>query len=508
MTTTASAPSHRSAGVLLHPTSLPGPYGIGDLGPAAYAWVDALGRAKQKWWQILPLGPTGYGDSPYQCFSAFAGNPYLVSPDRLMEDGLLKRADLRGASFPGTRVDFGPVIEFKVKLLRRAWEKFQAGASPAMRADFEAFNATQSGWLDDFALFMALKDAHGGASWLGWEEALVRREPGALVRAREQLSAAATEHKFRQFLFFRQWNALKEYAHAKDIRLIGDAPIFISSDSADAWAHPEIFLLDEHRQPAAVAGVPPDYFSQTGQLWGNPLYNWAALKQTGYQWWIERLRATLEQVDLVRIDHFRGFEAHWEVPAGMPTAEKGKWVKGPGADLFDALRAALGHPSASLRASLPIIAEDLGVNTPEVDALREQFHLPGMRILQFAFGGATEDRFLPHNYERNTVVYTGTHDNDTTLSWYASITEKERDFVRRYLGRDGHDVVWDLIRLAWASVADYAVTSLQDVLNLGPEARMNLPGRASGNWGWRFAEGQLSSAALDRLGELTELYGR
>ncbi len=516
MTTTVSAPSNRSAGVLLHPTSLPGAYGIGDLGPAAYAWVDALKRAKQKWWQILPLGPTGYGDSPYQCFSAFAGNPYLVSPDRLMQDGLLKRSDLAGSSFPAERVDFGQVIQFKIKLLRRAWENFQAGSAPALRPDFDQFCPEQASWLDDFALFMALKDAHGGASWLDWEMELVLREPAALAKARDPLYAEIAEHKFRQFLFFRQWNALKAYAQAAGIRVIGDAPIFISSDSADAWAHPENFLLDERRRPTVVAGVPPDYFSKTGQLWGNPLYNWAALKQTGYRWWIERLRATLAQVDLVRIDHFRGFEANWEVPAGMPTAEKGRWVEGPGADLFEALRAAFGDPSAEFtpseaegrRASLPIIAEDLGVITPEVDALRERFRLPGMRILQFAFGGATEDRFLPHHYERNTVVYTGTHDNDTTRGWYASTTEQERDFVRRYLGCDGHDVVWDLIRLAWMSVADYAIAPLQDLLDLGAEARMNLPGRASGNWGWRFVEGQLTGAVLDRLGELTELYAR
>jgi 4-alpha-glucanotransferase len=499
-TTPARPQSPRSAGLILHPTSLPGLYGIGDLGPAACAWVDALVRAKQKWWQILPLGPTGYGDSPYQCFSAFAGNPYLVSPDLLREDGLLARGDCEGVHFPNARVDFGPVIEFKVRLLRRAWENFQAAPHSPLHSEFDKFCAEDAGWLDDYALFMALKDAQGGASWLGWDLPLVLREPRALAAARERLRAAIGEHKFRQFLFFRQWRALKAYAKAKGVRLIGDVPIFVSSDSADVWAHPEYFLLDERRRPTVVAGVPPDYFSKTGQLWGNPLYNWAALKQTGYAWWIERLRATLELVDLVRIDHFRGFAANWEVPAGLPTAEKGRWVKGPGADLFEALRAGLG--------ALPIIAEDLGVITPDVEALREQFHLPGMRILQFAFAGAVEDRFLPHNYERNTVVYTGTHDNDTTLGWYQKAAETERDLVRRYLARDGHDIVWDLMRLAWASVADYALAPLQDALNLGSEARMNLPGRASGNWGWRYTAEQLTGAALDRLGEMTELYGR
>ncbi|MBL8059075.1 MAG: 4-alpha-glucanotransferase [Anaerolineales bacterium] len=498
--------SPRSAGLLLHPTSLPGPYGIGDLGPAAYQWVDALVVAKQTWWQILPLGPTGYGDSPYQCFSALAGNPYLVSPDRLLEDGLLTRADLNavlaGARFPAHKVDFGPVIQFKVALLTRAWEAFQAGAAAALRPEFERFCAAQAGWLDDFALFMALKDAHGGVSWLEWEAPYRRRAPAALAAAREQHRDRIGQHQFRQFLFFRQWTALKAYANRCGVKLIGDVPIFVSSDSSDVWANPELFQLDDERRPIAVAGVPPDYFSATGQLWGNPLYAWEANRRTGYAWWINRVRATLGQVDLIRIDHFRGFEAYWEIPAGKPTAEIGQWIKGPGADLFQAMEAAFGSP-------LPLIAEDLGIITPEVDALREQFHLPGMRVLQFAFGGATEDRFLPHNYEtRNTVVYTGTHDNDTTWGWYRQITDQERDLVRRYLGRDGHDVAWDLIRLAWGSVADYAIAPLQDVLSLGPEARMNLPGSASGNWNWRLTEGQLTRATLERLADLTTLYGR
>jgi 4-alpha-glucanotransferase len=493
--------SRRSAGLLLHPTSLPGPYGIGDLGPNAYHWVDALAYAKQTWWQILPLGPTGYGDSPYQCFSAFAGNPYLVSPDKLLEDGLIKPTDVAGLSFPTSRVDFGPVIQFKVKLLARAWENFKAGAAPQLRAEFEQFQHAQAGWLEDFALFMALKDAHGGDSWLKWEAPSRKREPRVLQKARADHADAIGLHKFRQFLFFRQWTALKRYANEKGVRLIGDVPIFVASDSADVWAHPELFQLDAECQPTVVAGVPPDYFSATGQLWGNPLYAWDVHKRTGYAWWIERMRAALAQVDLVRIDHFRGFEAYWEIPAGLPTAEVGRWVKGPGADLFEALRAALGN--------IPIIAEDLGVITPEVDALRLRFNLPGMRVLQFAFGGATEDRFLPHNYEtRNTVVYTGTHDNDTTVGWYASITEEERDFVRRYLGRDGSDIAWDLIRLAWMSVADYAITPVQDILSLGSEARMNTPGTSAGNWSWRLTEAQLTRATLERLGDLTALYAR
>jgi 4-alpha-glucanotransferase len=497
---TTSAPSKRSAGILLHPTSLPGPFGIGDLGPAAYAWVDALVRGRQSWWQILPLGPTGYGDSPYQAFSAFAGNPYLVSPDLLIRDGLLKDADLGGVRFPAERVDYGPVIQFKLRILTHAWEKFQARVAPSLVPQFDDFCRQQAHWLDDYALFMALKEAHGGASWLQWPKELVLREPAALQKARQTLAEAVGPHKFRQFLFFKQWRALKGYANEKGIRLIGDVPIFVSSDSADVWANPELFRLDQQRRPAVVAGVPPDYFSATGQLWGNPLYNWEALRRTGYAWWIDRLRATLEQVDVVRLDHFRGFEAYWEVPAGMPTAQIGHWVAGPGAAFFEAVQTALG--------GLPLIAEDLGVITPEVEALRDHFHLPGMRILQFAFGGATEHRFLPHNYEPNTLVYTGTHDNDTTWGWYRTITESERDFVRRYLARDGGDIVWDLIRLAWASVADSALAPLQDMLNLGTEARMNRPGNPSGNWTWRFTTSQLTPTVLGRLGELTELYAR
>jgi 4-alpha-glucanotransferase len=501
--TLSAAPTGRlrSAGLLLHPTSLPGPYGIGDLGPVAYTWVDALVRAKQTWWQILPLGPTGYGDSPYQCFSAFAGNPYLTSPDVLVKDGLLRQADVTGQHFPDDRVDFGSVIKFKVRLLSQAWENFKAGDAPALRPLFDDFCAAHARWLSDFALFMALKDEHGGGAWTDWEADLVRREPAALESARTRLADPIRQHKFRQFLFFRQWGALKEYANARDLKFIGDAPIFVSSDSSDVWAHPELFLLSEDRKPTAVAGVPPDYFSKTGQLWGNPLYNWKALKQTGYAWWVDRLRSTLELVDLIRLDHFRGFEAYWEIPAGRPTAEVGRWVKGPGANLFEVVQAELGR--------LPIIAEDLGVITPEVHALRERFNLPGMKILQFAFGGATEDRFLPHNYDDpNCVVYTGTHDNDTTRGWYQKATEGERDLFRRYVGRDGREVSWDLIRLAWASVADTAVAPLQDVLDLGAEARMNLPGQPSGNWTWRFRSGQLSEPMLDRLAELTLLYGR
>lgn len=491
--------STRSAGILFHPTSLPGPHGIGALGPAARDWVDFLATAGQKWWQILPLGPTGYGDSPYQCFSALAGNPFLIDLEALRAVGLLTDAEL-AVDFPAEHVDFGPVIAFKNRALAQAWERFSAQPRGALRAEFEAFVAAEAGWLDDFALFMALKDANGGVSWQEWEPALRLREPAALAEARQKLHATIGLHQFRQFLFFKQWRAVKAYANERGVKLIGDVPIFVAIDSADVWSQPEYFQLDEQRRPLAVAGVPPDYFSATGQLWGNPLYDWEALAADRYAWWVRRLRATLEQVDLVRIDHFRGFEAYWKIPAGMPTAQVGAWTPGPGRALFDEIRAQLGD--------LPLIAEDLGVITPEVDALRHAAKLPGMRVLQFAFGGATEDRFLPHMYERDTVVYTGTHDNDTTRGWYEHITEPERDRVRRYLACDGRDVAWDMIRAAWMSVADLAVAPLQDVLDLGSAARMNTPGQPGGNWGWRLRPGQLQPWQRDRLGDLTALYAR
>ena len=496
-------PFPRSSGILLHPTSLPGPFGIGDLGSEAIRWIDFLKSADQRFWQILPLGPTGYGDSPYQCFSAFAGNPYLISPEKLFEDGLLAKADLDATPrFSAQAVDYGPVIQFKLALLDKVYANFHAGrGSNTLRAEFESFKQAHAIWLDDFALFMALKDSHGGAVWSAWEPELVSRQESAVAAARQKLAGAIESQRLRQFLFFRQWNAVKDYAHQSEIKIIGDIPIFVAYDSADVWARPELFYLDAGGKPTAVAGVPPDYFSRTGQLWGNPLYRWDVLKQAEYGWWINRFRATLEFVDIVRLDHFRGFEAYWEIPAGMPTAEIGQWVKGPGADFFNVLEAALG--------ALPIIAEDLGVVTPEMESLRDGFDLPGMKVLQFAFSTDSEDPFLPHNFSPNSVVYTGTHDNDTTRGWYEhSSTEKERDLARRYLGRDGKDIAWDMIRLAFSSVANTAVVPLQDVLNLGTEARMNLPGSASGNWGWRLRPGQLTSQIRDRLKELAWLYLR
>ncbi len=489
----------RAAGVLLHPSSLPSPYGIGDLGPSAYAWIDALVHAKQKYWQILPLGPTSFGDSPYQCFSAFAGNPYLVSPYFLVEDGLLDIQDL-DASFAHHFVDYGPVIAFKNRILAKAWANFQAGRAGKLRAEFEAFQSANHDWLDDFALFMALKDAHQGRSWTEWDVGARLRDPGTLEQARKVHAETLGLHRFRHFLFFRQWQGVKEYAASRGIGVIGDIPIFVALDSADVWANPHLFLLNSERRPTCVAGVPPDYFSETGQLWGNPLYDWNALEKSGFSWWLARFRACLKLVDRIRVDHFRGFESYWEVPAHEPTAIHGKWVKAPGRSLFETVQRELGE--------VPIIAEDLGIITPEVDALRTSFNLPGMRVLHFAFGDKPNNPYLPHNYEANTVVYTGTHDNDTTVGWYQTAPDHVRDHVRRYLARDGSDIAWDFIRVAWSSVADLAVVPLQDILSLGTEARMNFPGKPQGNWGWRYQPHQLHPWALDRLAELTILYGR
>lgn len=492
-------PAQRTAGILLHPTSLPGPFGIGDLGPQARLWVRRLAQAQQTWWQVLPLGPTGYADSPYQSLSAFAGNPNLLSPELLVADGLLQPADLGGLSFGTGPVDYAAVIPFKRALLERARGNL-ASAAPALREDYERFVRDESRWLEDFVLFVTLKEAYQGRPWWEWPREYAFRDPAALRSAASERRDALQTQRLAQFLFFRQWQSLRADAQAHGVRVLGDLPIFMALDSADLWAHPELVQLDTERRPTVVAGVPPDYFSETGQLWGNPLYDWEALRRTGYSWWIDRLRATLRLVDLVRLDHFRGFQAYWEVPAEATTAIGGRWALGPGEDLLTALRTALG--------GLPIVAEDLGFITPEVDALREKFSLPGMRILQFAFGGAVEDRFLPHNLERNVVVYTGTHDNDTTLGWYASLTQQERTHFQQYLpGVDG-DPAWSLIRLAWMSVADCAIAPLQDVLRLGHKARMNRPGTALGNWRWRATFEQLALDWPERLAELTEVYQR
>jgi 4-alpha-glucanotransferase len=491
----------RSCGILLHPTSLPGRYGIGDLGPAAHAWVEWLAQARQSWWQILPLQPTGAGDSPYQALSATAGNPLLLSPDLLVRDGLLIADDVGAAVLPDGPVDYGAVIRTKGGLLARAWERFQAGAGkPELHSAYEEFLSRAAGWLYDCALFLALKEEQGGGSWFDWPEDLRLRRPAALEASRRRLHAAIGRVQFGQFLFDRQWRSLKAFAHAHGVHLIGDLPIFVAGDSVDVWANPELFQLDRQRRPTVVAGVPPDYFSASGQLWGNPHYDWPAHAATGYAWWRARLRATLEHVDLVRLDHFRGFAAAWQVQAGQLTAELGQWVPGPGAALFEALAADLG--------GLPLIAEDLGVITADVDTLRRHFDLPGMRILQFAFGRMSEERFLPHNYECNTVVYTGTHDNDTTIGWFAEQDPATVRDVRCYLPAVEDNIAWDLLRTAWASVAELAVAPLQDVLALPTAARMNYPGRAEGNWRWRCLEQALTDILAAKLAERTQVYRR
>mgnify|MGYP005839742989 CR=1 FL=1 len=492
----------RQSGILLHPTSLPGRYGIGSLNRAAYAWVDFLAHTRQSIWQVLPLGPTGYGDSPYQSFSSFAGNPYLISLEEMVEEGLLAQAALDDApALPEHTVDFGAIYTWKLPLLARAAANFAQQGPPALQAEFTQFCAEQAAWLDDFALFMALKDAHNGAAWTEWAMPLRSRQPAAVAQAVALHAAAIHGHKFNQWLFFRQWRKLKTYANARSIRILGDIPIFVAMDSSDAWTNPSEFFLDGEYRPTVVAGVPPDYFSETGQLWGNPLYRWERMASNGYAWWLRRIRAALQLYDLVRIDHFRGFAGYWEVPAGEKTAVKGRWVSGPGADFFETVQRELGE--------LPIIAEDLGEITPDVIALRNRFNLPGMKILQFAFSTDATDKFLPHNYRPNFVVYTGTHDNDTTRGWYEqSATAHERDHFRRYFRTDGRDPAWTLLDAAFRSVAVIAIVPLQDLLSLGTEARMNLPGRASGNWGWRLRPDQLTQEIATRLLETTLLYGR
>ena len=492
----------RRSGILLHPTSLPGPYGIGTLNETAYNWVDFLQQTRQSLWQVLPLGPTGYGDSPYQSFSTFAGNPYLISLEALVQEGLLDPALLQQSPrFPNDRVDYGAIYNWKLPLLRQTAAIFRQNAVAAQRADFEAFCQAQAEWLEDFALFMALKDAHNGQSWTEWAMPLRSRQPAALASATRTHAIAIHAHKFNQWLFFRQWQQLKSYANQKAIQIIGDIPIFVAMDSADTWTNPGEFFLDESFQPTVVAGVPPDYFSATGQLWGNPLYDWTKMQENGYAWWLRRIRAALQLYDIVRIDHFRGFAGYWEVPAGETTAIKGQWMTGPGAAFFDAVQAALG--------TLPIIAEDLGEITPDVIALRDRFNLPGMKILQFAFSTDASDKFLPHNYTQNFVVYTGTHDNDTSVGWYAgSATDHERDHCRRYLRTDGHDPAWSLLDAAFRSVASMALAPLQDILALDSSARMNFPGRAEGNWTWRFSTDQLNGLVAARLRDTTLVYGR
>jgi 4-alpha-glucanotransferase len=489
---------YRSSGILLHVTSLPSAHGIGDLGPSAFSWIDHLYEAGQGWWQALPLGPTGYGNSPYQSLSSFAGNGLLISPEGLISDGLLDASDC-ASHFRSDRVDYDSVIPLKEGLLERAWKRFTSGERSDLRPAYEEFCATQGSWLEDYALFRALKKQFRGSYYLEWPEDLVQRKPGALAKARRELGNEIDLFRLEQFLLLRQADKIKEYAHARGVSLIGDIPFFVSPDSSDAWANPEFFLLDECQRPRFVAGVPPDYFSANGQLWGNPVYNWDALRSTGYRWWIDRIRTLLGHVDVIRLDHFRGFAAAWHVPAGAETAQSGEWVRGPGASFFQAIQKELGR--------LPFIAEDLGIITADVTLLRDQFQVPGTKVLQFAFDGHADNPYLPHNFVSNTVAYTGTHDNPPTREWYEQMPDSQRGTLSSYLKRqlkNSAEAAPALVELAWSSAAALSVAPLQDVLDLGVGSRMNVPGRAGGNWRWRVTEEMLLTTAFEWLRELTE----
>jgi 4-alpha-glucanotransferase len=503
----------RSSGVLLHPTSLPGPFGIGDLGPCAFEFIEQLAAARQKVWQVLPLGPTGYGDSPYQSPSAFAGNPLLISLEQLIEEGLLPNDLVRTDSFRPGDVDFDAVIRHRDTIWPIVVDRFERTAPAPLRDRFDRFCAAQSSWLDAFALFMAIKEAHDNVAWTSWEADIAHRDPAALERWTTAVKRQVHQHKVTQFLFFEQWQRVREACHARSIAIMGDLPIFAAHDSADVWACRQFFRLDEDGYPAVVAGVPPDYFSATGQLWGNPHYRWDVLAQHRFSWWVDRFRVLLTLVDRVRIDHFRGFVAAWAVPRDAMTAIHGEWVQGPGAALFETVRNALSLDP------LPFVAENLGVITPEVEALRERFGLPGMAILQFAFGTDPQaPDFRPHNYPRNRAVYTGTHDNDTTVGWWTGDTENstrsaedieaERAYTARYLDLSGRQVHWAFNRAVLSSVADTAIVPVQDLLGLGSGARMNRPGTPRGNWRWRLFPEQLTPEVLRRLASMTETYER
>jgi len=489
----------RSAGVLLHPTCLPGPFGVGDFGPAAYHWVETLAAMKQTWWQILPLGPTGAGDSPYQSFSAFAGDILFLSPELLERDGLVAASFWSGQQLPDDRVDYVRARSFKTALLRETWNNFCSGKFARLNDEFTAFREQEAAWLNDYARFMAIRDSLGGLALPNWPKNVLGRDPSVLAATDISLATEIGLHKFGQFLFDRQWLALKWFANERGVTILGDAPIFVALDSSDVWSNPDQFLLDAARKPLVVAGVPPDYFSKDGQHWGNPIYDWKRMEATGFAWWVARVERQLKQVDLVRLDHFRGFVQAWHVPAREKTARNGNWVDGPGIKLFDRLGRALG--------GLPILAEDLGLITPDVIELRDTLGLPGMRVLQFALGGPDNPHW-PHNFVPNCACYTGTHDNETTTGWYANLSERDRHYLGIMLGHYANEPAWELIRMAWASVGVIAITPLQDILGLGNEARMNKPGVAEGNWRWRFRADQLRPELVARLADLTVLYNR
>ena len=496
-------PFHRTSGILLHPTSFPSQFGIGDLGLEAYRFIDFLVESAQQLWQVLPLGPTGNSNSPYASYSAMAGNPLLLSLEVLQNIGLLDNEDLTNLSELNTEtVDFSRVIQTKMPLLWKACENFKANASSVEQQEFEEFCQSRAYWLDDYALFMALKEAHGGASWNTWETEIAQRQPEAIKQWQRQLADKTFYYKYLQFEFFCQWSELKYYANQRGIQIIGDISIYVAHDSADVWANPEIFCLEQQTgKPALIAGTPPDYFSATGQMWGNPVYNWVKLQQSDFKWWVQRFQTMLSYVDIIRIDHFRGFQAYWAVKHGETTAINGEWIQAPGKAFFELLKEELSH--------LPIIAEDLGTITPEVEALRDLFEFPGMKILQFAFGPGAEKRFLPSNYRCNCVVYTGTHDNDTTVGWFNQLSPQDRVAVRRYLGYISPEGIhWDLIRLAHNSVANQAIIPFQDILGLDSFARMNFPGKTVGNWGWRYQSAALTLEVRTRLKTMTEICGR
>ena len=491
----------RGSGILLHPTSLPGPHGSGDLGNEARHFVEWMVVAGQSIWQVLPLEPTGYGNSPYMALSAFAGNPLLIGLEGLVEKGWLDQTELSPVpQVPARKVDFAAAIRFRMRALHRAAERFFAQGQGSDVVDFGSFCDEQESWLEDFALFKALDDHHRNLEWPDWDRDLAQRKATSIESAKQGLSDEIKFWEFTQWQFYRQWADAKKYANDRGVKIVGDIPIFVAHHSADVWSHPELFSLDKNGRPKVVAGVPPDYFSETGQRWGNPLYRWDMMEADQFRWWVERFRRTFLLVDIVRLDHFRGFVGYWEIPASEKTAVKGRWVKGPKEKLFKTVHRKLGN--------LPIIAEDLGVITPEVTSLRDQFEFPGMKVLQFAFAGNPDNPFLPHRYEHNSVVYTGTHDNDTTRGWYDSATEREKVLARKYCGSNDHTICDDLIRCASLSVADLAIFPFQDVLGLGSEGRMNFPGKTLGNWDWRFAWDQVGPDHALKMYEIAALSGR
>jgi 4-alpha-glucanotransferase len=486
----------RASGILLHPTSLPGKYGIGTLGNEAFAFIDFLSKAKQTYWQILPLGPTGYADSPYQCFSSKAGNPLLIDIDLLVAEGLITDNDLPELQVENaTKINYGQVIEYKYNVLRKAKQNFDVN-TPA----YKAFVENNKTWLDAYTLFMALKDHFDKKPWYAWDEKFKMYDATAIDAITPELAESISFHTFIQYMFFKQWHAVKKYANAKGIKMIGDIPIYVAMDSSDTWANPALFQFDENKNPVCVGGCPPDYFSKTGQLWGNPIFNYTLMEKDNFSWWVDRIQYNLSLYDIIRVDHFRGFAGYWSIPYGEETAINGQWITGPGHKLFTAIKNALGE--------IPIIAEDLGLITPDVIALRDAFHLPGMKVLQFAFDSNEANDYIPHNYTKNCVVYTGTHDNETVNGWYENANDRDSQYVLEYLNSNGKDIAWDMIRCAWASVADIAIAPMQDILNLGADARMNLPGTTQDNWQWRMQEGDTTETLAEKLAHLTRIYGR